>query len=609
MPAQLSPQANPTDVATALANPNMASLQGSQNTGYTTPTIPPPNTSSPIPTSTITNGSPLNLPPATPPADGSSLVAGTMALNPPPVTPDGSSTPATDALSGDYSQDPAYKAAQGNLDASSASLADAQGQMPSQADLLTKAQTSSGATADLARVNELQKQLDASNASFNTMFGTAGIGIGQTTGDVVGQQGAIRNAQAIQTGVIATQLATAQGKYDTAEKLAEQTATLQFSDWQNKINNIKDFITLNQNNLSQAEKLAVSKMNAQAQQQQQTLNDQKANVQLAMTQGVKTNFVNQNGKFYDARTGQVFKDIPSFLQASGVSSIQEAYQKGLVTDITGETMANIDFAKQAMAKYPDAKINSHMTQDEVANAIKQNSAIYRKETYIAPPAGSGGNGGGSTTTDSNGKAIPDTVAPYLQTTSDGTNWVDASTLQGTAAQKTKIINDAQASGYKIITNKNQAADMSNITDAQSKLDTIGTILGSITQPDAFARNLHNMGLTQFETFAQTDPQKAAAGALQSVGLDILKAISGVQGFRGNQSAIQQVTEHLPSIYDSAPVVKQKIDYVNQLINDRKNAILGTKSSGGTTVMTGPDGNQYNVPNDQVDAFVKAGGKK
>ena len=78
--------------------------------------------------------------------------------------------------------------------------------------------------------------------------------------------------------------------------------------------------------------------------------------------------------------------------------------------------------------------------------------------------------------------------------------------------------------------------------------------------------------------AQTNTQQAAAGALQSVGLDILKAISGVQGFRGNQSAIQQITDHLPTIYDTKDVVAQKIDYINQLISDRENAALGTSTN-------------------------------
>jgi hypothetical protein len=177
-----------------------------------------------------------------------------------------------------------------------------------------------------------------------------------------------------------------------------------------------------------------------------------------------------------------------------------------------------------------------------------------------------------------GSSIPSIVAPYLNTASTGVQYVDASTLQGTAAQKTQIIQAAQKAGLKIITNKNTAADLVNISDAKAKLDTIGTVFASIAQPNALSRNLYGLGLTKFSTMAQTNTQQAAAGALQSVGLDILKAISGVQGFRGNQSAIQQITDHLPTIYDTKDVVAQKIDYINQLISDRENAALGTSTN-------------------------------
>ena len=180
-------------------------------------------------------------------------------------------------------------------------------------------------------------------------------------------------------------------------------------------------------------------------------------------------------------------------------------------------------------------------------------------------------------TDDKGRSfqVPTIVAPYLNTSNSGVNWVDASTLQGTAAEKTQIVNAAQQAGLKVITNKNQAADLSNISDANNKLDTIGTILSGIAQPSALSRDLYGIGLTWLATKAQSNPQQAAAGALQSVGLDILKAISGVQGFRGNQTAIQQVTEHLPSIYDTTAVVNQKIDYIKQLMNDRERGLLGT----------------------------------
>jgi hypothetical protein len=40
-----------------------------------------------------------------------------------------------------------------------------------------------------------------------------------------------------------------------------------------------------------------------------------------------------------------------------------------------------------------------------------------------------------------------------------------------------------------------------------------------------------------------------------------------------------------------------------------NMYSGGSSSGGSTLMTGPDGKQYNVPNDQVQAFIAAGGKQ
>lgn len=204
-------------------------------------------------------------------------------------------------------------------------------------------------------------------------------------------------------------------------------------------------------------------------------------------------------------------------------------------------------------------------------------------------------------------SVPIDIAPYYNTSYNGTAYIDASTLQGTAAEKKSVVDQATKAGIKVITNKNTVADLSNINDANNKLDTISTIMVGIDQPNALSRDLYGFGLTKLATLAQSNPQQAAAGALQSIGLDILKAISGVQGFRGNQTSVQQVTDHLPTIYDTNDVVQQKVDYIRQLITDRENGLLGTKNN--TTLMTGPDGVDYNVPNNQIDAFTKAGGKK
>lgn len=345
-------------------------------TGFT---VAPPNTNAPVPSSQLSGGA-LNLPVGTPANDGSALAISTQALNPPAPAPDGSSTPSTDnALNGDYSTDSGYQKSLTDLNTSEQQLQTADNSMPSQVDLLDTARAAGGVNDKLSKVNELQKQLDAANAAFNLKYTQADLNTGGATDfAVTGYQGAVRRQQAVEAGNIATQLATAQGQYDTAEKLAEQTATLQFSDWQNKINNIKDFINLNQDNLSRSEKLAVSKMTASAAKQQAALDEQKDNVQLAMTTGVKTQFVNKNGKFFNTADGKVYDSPEAFFKAAGVANFDEAYKKGLVSDINGQTLDNMDFVKQARAKYSDVSIPLNATQSEVAQIIK-GSKTYQGE--------------------------------------------------------------------------------------------------------------------------------------------------------------------------------------------------------------------------------------
>ncbi len=166
---------------------------------------------------------------------------------------------------------------------------------------------------------------------------------------------------------------------------------------------------------------------------------------------------------------------------------------------------------------------------------------------------------------------------------------------------------------KVITNKNEAADLVNIQDANSKLDSIQGIMSGIDQPGWVQRALGGAGLTKFQTAAQSDPQKAAAGALSSIGLDMLKAISGVQGFRGNQSAIAQVKDELPTIYDTDATVKQKIQYFKTLIADRENAIVGKASTSGTSgATTTASGQSFDVQaakdagytQQQIDDYLK-----
>lgn len=241
--------------------------------------------------------------------------------------------------------------------------------------------------------------------------------------------------------------------------------------------------------------------------------------------------------------------------------------------------------------------------------IEQSSPLYKAQVaeanasaakdYAATQAASNPT---ITTTDAAGNTIslPSSVAPYYNTSGSGVGYVDASTLQGTAAQKTKIIQDAESSGIKVITNKNEAADLSNIQNVYSNLNTIAATLAGITPPNAASRAFQNSGLTQAAVAFQTSPQRAAAGALSDTSLDILKAISGIQGFRGNSSSIAQVKESLPTIYDDQATVAQKLAIVKQLVENRENAILGQPATGSgasaPTSGTTSSGLSYTVTN-------------
>lgn len=316
----------------------------------------PPSTSSPVPTSTISNGSPLNLPPTPTPSNPSAFVnsiaptptpaaptsqtpnlqmatsgvpAGARKLGPseyanlrtqnnvsaanfdqffykdaqgniylkanaasPAPTPATPSTPATPtppmSETGDYSQDPAYKTAQESLNTAQTNYSNALNAVPSWADSTKAAYEAGGdnsVNADLKKVQDLNTQLAQLQAAFNNASAateTKGIQSGTPAVFYQGEQAAIARQQAVQVGSKAIELQAAQGNYTMAKQLADQTVEMAFKDAQNKIDNTLAFVNLNQTNLSNAEKLAVSKMEYQAKAAQAALDNQKSALALQL---------------------------------------------------------------------------------------------------------------------------------------------------------------------------------------------------------------------------------------------------------------------------------------------------------------------------------------
>lgn len=305
----------------------------------------PPNTSAPVSSNLLANGSPLNFQPGGTPENGSSAVAAAVGANPPP-NPES----ATPGLDGDFSKDPTYQTAQASYDQSVADYKSGANAQPSEYDTYTQEMNSTGATQNMAEVKNLQTQLDSATAEYNNLFAkteTQGIKNGVPAlfwqGEIAAQQ---RQAAILTTG-ISSRLAGAQKNYDMAERLAEKHVELKFKDAQRKIDNKLKFIELNKDNLTRAEKVAVSKMEANAKKEQAKLDKYKENVKLALTSGLNTKFINKNGEFFDANTGKPFSTPEEFFKAAGVTSFEEAYAKKLVGDNKGA------FEKTGVASYDE----------------------------------------------------------------------------------------------------------------------------------------------------------------------------------------------------------------------------------------------------------------
>lgn len=197
-------------------------------------------------------------------------------------------------------------------------------------------------------------------------------------------------------------------------------------------------------------------------------------------------------------------------------------------------------------------------------------------------------------------SFPQDLQPYANQSASGSWYVD---LSGASASQRAALAAQVGPDVTVITDKNQAADLKNQTDAISKLNIIAKVYADIAQPSALARDLGGAGLTSAEIAAQTDPKKAAALAVNDSALDILKAISGVQGFRGNASAVANIVKALPQPGDTQDVAAGKLQAVALQIQAREQATLGAN--------LGPDDyTQFTIRSEQQSqAALTAAGQK
>lgn len=127
---------------------------------------------------------------------------------------------------------------------------------------------------------------------------------------------------------------------------------------------------------------------------------------------------------------------------------------------------------------------------------------------------------------------------------------------------------------------------------------IGQTLSKIGGTDAFDLKAKLTALGSNLAFSELQAMRDASktgGALGQVSERELALLEGALGSLNIGQSKEQLLSQLNQIKSS--------------INNFSNAVKQNTSTGTTTRMIGPDGIQYNVPNDQVDAFIQDGGRR
>lgn len=467
------------DVKNALNNPNAAALA--------TPTIavPPVTTSSTIPVAQVQSTPALQIPgPEVKPDSASALVDGVKA---------------------------GQKTTQDYINELTAPTTDTQ---KTQSKLITDLETllpelggkkkALAAEEEKQGVNTLTKDLADLNGQLTIKVAEYQKLLNETEknsnfkGSYSAKANELKRTMAAEVGMIQANILAKQGNLQAAKDVASRTIDLQYESREDEFNLKLKHLEIIQPILDKEEKISAqalqNKLNDEKVALAEKKEKQKTNAALALELGTKSLFANKGGEFFRVSDGMPITDPAEFFKLAGVSSFEEAYQRGIVTDVTSDMLADRDFVAKARVSYPDAGIQASDSADVAAAKVKK-SAIFRKETYIAPPSGSGG-GFGNYTEDQL-KAITkinqdvSKNATYAKTTSMR-NYVDnvlASLSQGSGVGDIAAINQFQKVIDEGAVTRDQ--DVKLIQGSQSLANTLKTKMKKLEKGDQLSPELRS----------------------------------------------------------------------------------------------------------------------
>jgi hypothetical protein len=217
--------------------------------------------------------------------------------------------------------------------------------------------------------------------------------------DIIGTQASVRRAQAADIGLLQARALGLQGQVEMAQQTADRAIDLKYDTLKDTLDVKMQQLELIKPLLDKEERLYAAALERKYLEEDRSLEERKAkakeNMALALEAGLTTRYVNKNGEFFHTATGETFQTPEEFFKHAGVTSFQDAYNRGLIGDYNPNMAGERKLVADMIANYSDAGITMADTL-ESAQAKLSGSRIYQGK--VRPPVRSGGGGGGSGST-------------------------------------------------------------------------------------------------------------------------------------------------------------------------------------------------------------------
>lgn len=399
-----------------------------------------------------------------------------------------------------------------------------------------------------------------------------------------------------------------QGNITAMQSNIDRAIDLKFSDRQAEVDLKMQQLSLLEGKLNKEEQITKLALERKYQDEQTKIQEEKAkakdNINLAFSSNVQTKYANKGGEWFRVSDGKSFSTPEELFKDAGIKSFDEAYKKGLVTDLNASRVADVEFVQQLRAKYPDAGITINDSATTASQKLN-NSRIYREE--VRGPVGSTtGTLGGTTIVDTNVDAdVKNIINSHIKTGyGSAFDAVKAKYGDAVAQRYDKVYQDVfnkgisvdaaynnlklggtsgglvDASGKPVKLSSAQqgnVADWDTLSSLASQANTLGEQLGW-SGTGGFGQGTVSQFLAK-QGIAGTQEEEQLRNIISNIKGTLAKARGGTSFTPNEQKLLDSYT---PGINDSPTVLKAKLASLQSFITTTKQNIYSAAGAVNST---------------------------